>query len=190
MKHYLKCLGLLVSLMSTYAIATAQEQSLAYEKGNQSLQFGLGLGAPYFQGGVKIPAIQLHYEYGVTDEISVGGVVGYASSSMKYDDYSFNGNSSFTKSRSTVDFSYLLIGARANYHFETSERFDPYGGVTLGYNKIGTTDKGSLGADLKSSQILYGGQIGANYYFSSRIGAWAELGYGIGYLNLGLTFKL
>lgn len=181
-------LAIFAFLITAQLSTTAQAQSMAYEKPSQTLQFGFGIGAPYFEGGTKVPPIQLRYERAVTDEISVGGIIGYASSTYHYDDYSFSG-SSLTSKKSTLDYTYLLIGARGNYHFETSERFDPYGGVTLGYNNISVSDKGSYGIDIASSGILYGAQIGANYYFSDKLGAWAEVGYGVGYLNLGLTLK-
>ena len=38
--------------------------------------------------------------------------------------------------------------------------------------------------------LLFGAQVGANYYFSSNTGAFAELGYGIGILTIGLTARL
>lgn len=168
---------ILLSLFMGIKNSNAQTP-LAYEKGNQALKFGVGLGAPFSTGNIKLPPLQAIYEYGITEDISIGGVLGYSSSSENY------------SSLGKIDFSYLIFGGRGNYHFETSEKFDPYGGVTLGYAKLSMKDQGAgvLG-DLAESAVIYGAQIGANYYFTPNVGAWAEVGYGIGYLNVGVVFK-
>lgn len=37
--------------------------------------------------------------------------------------------------------------------------------------------------------VAYGLHVGGRYYFTDQIGAYAELGYGIALLNIGLTAK-
>lgn len=90
-----------------------------------------------------------------------------------------------------IDYSYLLIGGRENYHFSTSRKFDPYAGITLGYNYVSFTNN-SQNKTLNIapvSYLLYGAQLGANYYFLGNFGAWAEIGYGIGIINFGLAYN-
>ena len=169
---------ILMAFISISSHSFAQQTLLAYEKGDQVIKVGFGLGATFSTGKIKTPPIQGIYEYGITEDISIGGILGYASSSENY------------SSLGKIDYSYLIFGARANYHFETSEKFDPYGGATLGYYNVGFKDHGGYVGDYASSSLIYGVQIGANYYFNNKIGAWAELGYGVGILNLGITFKL
>lgn len=166
---------------------TKAQDKFAYEKGDQTLQLGFGIGATFSTGSVKVPPIQLHYEYGITEEVSIGGILGYASSTSTYNKGNYGSTLSSTKQE--IKYKYTIFGARGNYHFGTTERFDPYGGATLGYYNIGFNDDGGYMGSFASSSIIYGGQIGANYYFSPKIGAWAEIGYGIGILNLGLTVK-
>ncbi|RYG10268.1 MAG: hypothetical protein EOO07_22445 [Chitinophagaceae bacterium] len=173
-----------------FSATYAQQTRLAFEKGESTIQVGFGLGITYADGAVNVPPLQVRYEKAVTEYISVGGILGYSSSTYNFQGYDYNFNTGMTyETLFGIKQSYLLIGARANYHFETGEKFDPYGGATLGYSKISTGDNIGAGVNLKNNLVLYGAQIGANYYFSDKIGGWAELGYGISYFNLGLSYK-
>lgn len=168
---------LFLLFLSAFLIQLVNAQDkLAYEKGNQLLQLGFGVGATFSSGTTQVPPVQARYEYGFSDEISGGGILGYASSYVPY-------------SGGSIDYSYLIVGLRANYHFGTSKKFDPYAGPTLGYNKVSLSDKGGYIGTIADSEIIYGAQIGANYYFTKHVGAWAEIGYGVGLLNLGVNFK-
>lgn len=151
----------------------------AFDKSTSYLHFGVGFGGGFYTGTVTLPPISISYEKAVSDKISVGGILGYSSSKYSY----FNDES--------YKYTYFLIGARGNYHFATSEKLDPYVGATLGYNIISVTAPSSQSSDYtaKGSSLLFGAQIGANYYFSPNLGAFAELGYGIGILTIGLSAK-
>ncbi len=160
--------------------SNAQENSdVSFDQSTSYLHAGIGFGGGFYTGTITLPPVSLSYEKAVTENISVGAIVGYSSSKYVYfgtDEYKFT---------------YILIGARGNYHFATSEKFDPYAGVTLGYNIVSFTAP-STGGDYnaKGSALLAGAQLGANYYFSPNLGAFAELGYGIGVLTIGLSAKL
>lgn len=167
---------------------TAANEDLAFHKGTKFLQIGFGLGGGYYASGLKtsIPAIQARYEFSVTDKISAGVVLGYSSAKQDFPDYDFDEEMMTT---SSISYNYLLAGVRGNYHFSTTDKFDPYVGATLGYNAVSVSeddDDEITGADGK---VLLGAQVGANYYFSKKIGAWADVGYGLGYVNLGIVFK-
>lgn len=110
--------------------------------------------------------------YGVANNISVGGQVELASGT---------GSSEFG------------LNGRANYHFAQlmglEDNVNIYGGVSIGkYFAEGLKDIGILG------------QIGGGYMFNDKIGAHAEVRFGLskGYaltvdgsqFGLGLTFKL
>ncbi len=43
---------------------------------------------------------------------------------------------------------------------------------------------------IKGSRVDWSIFLGTRYYFTEKIGAFAELGYGFYNLNLGVTFKL
>ena len=151
---------------------------VSFDKSTSYLHAGIGFGGGFYSGTITLPPISVSYEKAVTENISVGAIVGYSSSKYVY----------FTTDE--YKYTYILIGARGNYHFATSEKFDPYAGVTLGYNIVSVTAPGSGGNyNAKGSALLAGGQLGANYYFSSNLGAFAELGYGIGILTIGISAK-
>jgi len=158
--------------------ANAQSSDVSFDKSTSYAHFGIGFGGGFYTGNVTLPPISVSYEKAVTDNISVGAIVGFSSSKYTY----------FTSY--DYKFTYILIGARGNYHFATSDKLDPYAGVTLGYNIVSVSAP-SGGSDYRSkgSALLAGAQLGANYYFSSNLGAFAELGYGIGILTIGLTAK-
>ncbi len=189
--------GLAVVISLFPYLVSAQSTDMAYDESTKVVRAGIGLVATFTVGSVTVPPLQANYEQAVSDEISIGGIVGYASSTYSYPNYDYNYRSNtISKSMSSIDYSYLVVGVRGNYHLWTSEKFDPYGGVTLGYNKVSMADGGPQGAagglysGIASSAMIFGGQVGANYYFNQRFGAWAEFGYGIGVLNLGVALKL
>jgi len=90
-----------------------------------------------------------------------------------------------------LKYSYTVIGVRGNYHFYTTDKLDTYGGLMLGYDVV--TDKwhGTGSADYKGSgsEAACSLFVGARYYFAPGIAVFAELGYSIAILNLGIAFK-
>ncbi len=144
-----------------------------YSKGDNLLNAGIGLG-----GGFGTP-IGLSFEHGFSDKISAGAYAAYASKTVPtgFGDFKYT---------------YILTAARASYHFDFGvENLDPYLGAILGYNIASAkwTGGGAMPAS-SAGGVIYGGHAGARYFFSEKIGLFAEAGYGVGSLNVGLTFKL
>ena len=178
MKKVLFSLAILAFAFS--ANAQKESTSLSFDNSTSYLHAGIGFGGGYYSGSITLPPVSVSYEKAVTDKISVGGIIGYSGSKYSY------------LSSYDYKYTYLLFGARGNYHFATSDKLDPYAGLTLGYNVVSvSTPSGSqdFNYTAKGSALLFGAQIGANYYFSSNLGAFAELGYGIGVLTIGVTAK-
>ena len=83
------------------------------------------------------------------------------------------------------------------------ERFEVYGGATLGYMHKNISEKTSTGRnyvqtpgkptkhDPNSSKgsLLYTGFVGTTFFVQKHIGLYAELGYGVSLLNGGVTFR-
>lgn len=163
-------LGLLIAgCCATAAMAQT------YQKGDNLLNVGIGLG-----GGFGTP-IGLSFEHGFTDKISGGAYVSYSS---KKENLGGWGDYKYT---------YILTAARASYHFDFGvEKLDPYLGAILGYNVASAkwTGTGASPAAASAGGVIYGGHAGARYFFSEKIGAFAEVGYGVGNLNVGIAFKL
>lgn len=141
-----------------------------HAEGDKNLNIGLGLGSQ-FGGGIPIGA---SFELGIKENISVGGYAGYAGYK---ETLPFFGD---------VKYTYIILGGRGSYHFDLGpEALDPYAGVMLGYN-VASVDINGVNA---GGGLLLGGYLGARYAFSDKMGAFAELGYGIAWLQLGLNVK-
>lgn len=113
--------------------------------------------------------------------LGVGGVVGYTAAKWHY-----SGNEYGWK------YSDIIVGARGAFHYSFAKKLDTYAGVILGYDIVSSKSYGSWASDnstASSSSLVYGAYIGARYYFTDSIGAFAEAGYDISWLKLGLAFR-
>ncbi len=166
-------------------VSSAMFGQIAYKADDTNVSALLGIGGfAGVYGTSSMPAIAASYEKGLNENISVGGIVGYTGSSEDW----FGGS---------VDYSYILVGARGAYHYDLlhKDNIDTYGGIMLGYNIVSSTVKSNIagfnfGASASGSYLAFGGFIGGRYYFSPQLGVQAELGYGIGLLSIGVTYKL
>ena len=144
---------------------------------------GLGLGV-YNAGGIPIGA---SVEVGIKENIAVGGFFDYARYGRKYMGYRWNYN-------------FLYFGARGSYHLGdllkelglAEDKFDPYAGLSLGIRTASYSDNSDFGDyhSPYSTGVFLGAHVGTRYYFSDKIGAFGEVGYGVSALRLGLTVKL
>ena len=177
---------LLISVLLVIAVSLSFSQ-MAYKKGDQVVNLGIGLGGLASAYGSSGIAITGGYEYGVNENISLGGVLGYSSSSEDFG-YGYGWN-----------YTYILIGARGAYHYDLfhNPNIDTYGGILLGYNIVSSKATGTLvnyygfgSASASSSYLEYGIFVGGRYYFDPHWAVQAELGYGLGILNIGVAYKL
>ena len=168
MKKFL--LGVL-ALLGTTGLAQAQD---VFGKGDKMINLGLGLGSSF--GSLSLPPISASFDYGVADNlingdngsISVGAQVGFAGS--KYANIG-------------------LFGARGAFHYQFAPKLDTYAGLMLGYNYVNW--KTGYDASFYSYDSFgYNVFIGARYFFTDKIGAFAELGYGISYTTMGPPFLI
>lgn len=169
-------------LSASFAAQSALAQTV-YKKEDKIGQVGLGLGFGGIYGSVSFPPISFGFQYGVHEKISVGGIIGYTSSTQD----------AFLNRNYNWKYSYIVIGARGEYHFlENVDRVDGYGGATLGYNIVTVSEPFGYNGpyNASGSYLLLGVHVGGRYYFNPNIAAFAELGYGLGYLTVGVAFKL
>ncbi|SDD78293.1 Outer membrane protein beta-barrel domain-containing protein [Mucilaginibacter pineti] len=175
------------------SVTYAQQQTTAvYNKGDNLLNIGIGLGSPFFGSGYSssLPVNPtISYEKGITDEISVGGQLSYASSKASFS--YFGSGYSFKESA-------LYIGARGSYHLNDAldiddNRVDVYGGASLGYVivHVSATEGPYSSSGSAGSAIGLGAFAGGKYFFNPKTGIYAELGYqSLSFLNIGVAFKL
>lgn len=172
--------------------AFLQVNAQMYTKGQQDLHIGVGLGSTFYGSGYSsiLPPINLSYEKGITENIGVGGYIGYASS--RY-------NSSILGSDYYWRYNDIIFGARGAYHYDLfkSPKLDTYGGLMLGYTYSKTSFhsndpllNGNSYTAPSGGGFTWSGFVGTRYQFKPKLGAYAELGYGISWLNLGLRLKL
>lgn len=183
----------LTALLLCSRLLFAQDESI--QKGSVKLSAGLGLGS-YIKivgGKTTFPPITGSVEFAIDENTTIGPVVGYTAVEEQYYYPSLGWDDTYRTSN-------LLIGAKGNYYFVTNRSWEVYGGGFLGYDIVSTklvsknnNGMGSSGISTYSADIggfLYGVQVGARRKFSPNIAAFAELGYGIAVLNIGLTFSL
>ncbi|MEW6195012.1 MAG: hypothetical protein AB1521_07650 [Bacteroidota bacterium] len=161
--------------------------SQGFTSDGKSLNIGAGLGLAGLAGDATIPPVSVGLQFGITDKISVGGIVGYAGSSYKF---------GFLSSSYEWKYSYIIAGARGEYHFmEPSNKLDAYVGATLGYNIVSVTEPSNLpaygvGYSAENSALLYGFHAGARYTLGNGWGVFGEVGYGVGYVTAGVFFRM
>ena len=132
-------------------------------------------------------------EHGIIDDlgpgvISVGANLGYRRASYDY-------GSLFGKNYkwSWTD---IYVGVRGAYHYNltSNPKVDTYAGLGIGtriwtYSDGGYYDSSGLSYKSSGVGVVSGLFAGARYYFTPNIGAFAEFGYDIALLKLGLSAK-
>jgi hypothetical protein len=116
--------------------------------------------------------------------LGVGMSLGYSSHT---DTYPYWGDYTYRN--------FLILG-NALYHVKLIKKIpmDTYLVINLGLN-IGTSSyDGSLSdardRDNSDSGLTFGTGVGVRYYFTNKLSAVGELGFGMGVIRLGLDFKL
>ena len=170
-----------LALVGSASIANAQE---VFQKGTTAINAGIGLGSYY--SGLTIPPLSVSLDYGIVDNlingnngsISIGGFAGYTASSHTYGAYK-------------TTFSYIALGGRGAFHYQFAPKLDTYAGLMVSYDIASVSSNlDYAGASVATSGIHWSLFLGGRYFFTEKIGAFAELGYGFYNLNLGVTFKL
>lgn len=184
----------LVIALTSCALITVNAQN-AFSKGDQAVNIGIGLGSYYGGDGYTsgFPPLSISYEKGVVDglldgkaSIGVGGYLGYSSNKWE---------TSYMTYKYGFKYSYLVLGARGLFHYQFIDKLDTYAGVMLGYNIVGSKYYGDdipgySPSASSTSGIGYSTFIGARYQFSEKFTAFAEIGYGVSALELGISFGL
>lgn len=185
----------LLAVLFFLSIVAVKAQT--YSTGTNVISAGIGLGSSIagYSYGSQSPAISLQYERGLWNAgpgvISLGGYAGF-----KTYKYSFSDG---VGDNYNEKWSYTIIGIRGAFHYTgmKTPNLDVYGGLMLSYNHLSYTGSysGPQGSYSGSSGGSYGSNmgftafVGARYFFAGNLGGFAELGYGVSYLNLGLAYK-
>ncbi|RTQ44872.1 hypothetical protein EJV47_27080 [Hymenobacter gummosus] len=165
----------------------AQASGSTFNVGDNVVNLGVGLGSRYSYAGSGVsvsPAFSLGYERGLRElgpgTLGVGVYAGYQGAKSDFGGY---GSYKFTD---------VIVGVRGAFHYPLVDKLDTYAGLGLGIRHAGVKWEGSstFGGMAASSTGVYSGLfLGARYYFTESIGAFAELGYDQSYLKVGLAAK-
>lgn len=187
MKKTLRILVFSVALICAMSAASTYAQ--IFDKGDKVISAGLGLGATYYSlGGTSMvmPVIFASGDYCLREDLGpgnlgIGAIIAYSSYKENvWGDYYYKVNS-------------FMLGARGTYHFtDLVDKLDLYGGITLGGEIVNSKwhGEGYTGSySDPASGLLSEVFAGARYYFTDNIAANGELGYGIAWLKLAISFK-
>jgi hypothetical protein len=176
---------LLASLFVLNTAFAQEPKGFTNVKGMNILNAGVGLGSYGLAGTGGIP-LTASFERGFSKNISAGATVGLVQ----------------RKFASNWKYTYLLFGARGSYHLNeafkiSNPKLGVYAGAGLLYRRFSVKytakDSGDEpGLDINSSggDIDFQLHAGGRYLFNNKLGAFAELGYRISPLQIGLTVKL
>lgn len=173
------------------AVLSIQAQNV-FSKGDKIVNVGIGLGSYYGGDGYSssIPPISASFEKGIVDglldgkaSIGVGGYLAYTANKWE---------ATYGGSTYGYKYSYFVLGARGAFHYQFVDKLDTYAGLMLGYNVVGSSSfgNGSGSSSPTASGFGYSAFLGARYHFSDKLAAFAEIGYGISALELGISFRL
>lgn len=163
----------------------------------ESLAANFGLGFGWYSYGYSVtslPALSVSVEKGVWNVedlgiISLGGIAGWKSARYNWSYFNYRYNWSWT------DF---ILAARSAVHPDIidNEKVDIYGGVALGirqesykyYEPVGPAKEPVHYTD-NSTHPLIAIYAGGRYDFTDHFGVFGEIGYGLGYFTLGISYK-
>jgi hypothetical protein len=170
------------------------------------LNAGVGIGNLVRPAGfsTKIPPIVFQYEKCVTEEITIGGYLGFATSDFVDEGVYTSTVSPYVTESHKYQWSstQIMFGLKGTYHFgyylNLPDGMDFYGGLMLGYTVV--TEKmeqleGSVNLNPYldpeiSNSLLFGIFAGVRYELSDQISAFGELGYSTSILQLGMSYNL
>lgn len=170
---------IILSVLLICAIAGKAQK--AFNEGDKIFDLTIGFGSPYWNAGFKnsLPVNpRIGMEYGITENISAGGSAAFSTSSYNY-------------GYGKIKYTGIFVAARGSYHFATTEKLDPYAGLSLGYVIVSVSDTYSGYVGSAASGVGYGLHLGIRYYPKSKFGLTGEVGYSsFSFLNAGICLKL
>jgi hypothetical protein len=166
--------------------------------GGNYYNYGNGYGVTYRRS----PAFSFMYEQSLPEKLGpgylgLGAYLGFQSASYRFDNNYYNNGFKNDDYYYRHSWNYFMIAARGAYHADILnwQKGEIYGGLLLGlrlatykyedndpFNQYSYT-----GSSLNLAWSLF---AGGRYYFTDKVGAFMELGYGISYLTVGVTIKI
>ena len=188
-----------LSLILTGCVITtfAQNTTETFANKDNVLGVGFGIGGVYGFSSydAQSPVFGIMYDRGVYEfkfggVIGAGGFMGYKTYVDKIGGYHANGHYDEFRVRSTV----LIFGARGTFHYDVFkvDNLDTYGAAMIAFHVVNEKDDFPDEYhynDTHSNAAYASLHAGARYYFTDAFGAYAEVGYGVYWLGMGINFK-
>ena len=167
----------------------SKDNSPAFDIGDKTIGISIGFGNDYnynyYYGYVPVvlPAFGLTYDQGIIEAgpgiVGIGGIL-----DAQFAHYGLYG--------STLSYTNYVIGARGTWHLtllkDKNNKFDPYGGVMVGL-RFFSARNGYNNINTSSVSPAAGLFVGAKYNFAEHVGAFAEVGFDVSLLRIGLNFN-
>lgn len=167
--------------------SSSSEVAPIFREGDKVLSLGFGVGTTLYSRSFHTPRmvpVSLSFEYGVMDDfmiedmtIGFGGYLGFSSSRLK---------------AVNVDYQYYIVGGRAGLHYPVIENLDTYAGLMMGVNIINSSAPKQGNSDSKKDNdagLISSLFLGGRYYFAEEFAVMGEIGYGVSYLTVGISFR-
>ena len=138
-----------------------------FSKGDKIVNLGIGVGNTFAGYSSAIP-IAASFELGIKDNL--------------FDDKSSLGVGGYFGFASTKGYTFLYPGVRGALHYQFVDKLDTYAGLMLAMRLWS-------GHGYSYTDFIIPFYIGGRYYFSNNMAAFAELGYGIAALQIGVSLK-
>jgi opacity protein-like surface antigen len=190
MKHLIILLLLGVPLLLN---AQYYKPARLFDRGQMDIQAGLGIFPTYLADRPEIimPPLQVGARYMVSQYVSLGAFAGYSLSQSRekilHD--SIRGR--------WFNQSYFL-GTELGFHYTKIDNWDLYGGLSLLYQYVRLEADNpefekamrQTGIQARRGKATMTAFIGSRFALSDRFTLFAELGYGVSLLKVGIGFKL
>jgi hypothetical protein len=183
------------------------KSALAFDESTSILNLGIGIGSRHYFGygfgynANRTPAFSISFEKPLSKKLGpgflgIGAYVGFQHASYRYDNYFFRNERYYYQH----NYNYWYLAARGVYHPDALiwEKAEIYFGLMIGlrfqnykYTSNNPDPDSRLYMQSHSNVYpTYSFLAGARWYFANRAALFGELGYGITYLTLGVSFKL
>ena len=180
---------------------------VAFDQTTSILNIGIGIGSRHYYnmgfgyGATRTPAFSISYEHPLSKKLgpgilSLGAYLGFQHAAYRYDNYYFRQERYYYQH----SYNYWYAAARGIYHPDALiwDKAEIYFGVMLGLRfqsyrySSNNPDPDARLYEMNHSSIYptYSFLAGARWYFADRVALFGELGYGISYLTLGVSFKM
>jgi hypothetical protein len=189
---------------------SVSDGSKCFDENTHIINVGVGFGGNYYSSYSgsgydyrTTPAFGISYEQAFPKKLGpgylgVGAYLGFQNSSSTYNYYyyknGYNNNYYYKNSWNNT-----FIAARGVYHWDVlnAKNAEVYAGILIGFRiqtynyETNNPDPNAYNYRLHSGSVYPTAAIfaGARWYFVKKVALFGEVGYGISYLNGGVSFK-